>query len=77
MESNLYFHIKISSSVTVYPIWYKAYPHLGAVSAGSVEPDGIGGHLVTPLGFSETDRTCTPKQEEVPILLVLAQRTLN
>lgn len=46
-------HIKIFFRYRFHLSYTKLNPHLGAVSAGSVEPDGIGGHLITPLGFSE------------------------
>ena len=49
-------------------LYKKGYPHHNAVSEVFTEPVCTGGHLVASLGFSAKHRTCTPKQEKVPVL---------
>jgi len=46
------------------------------VSADFFEPVCTGGHLVAPLGFSVDYRTCTPKQEKVPVWVRVGSKKL-
>ena len=57
-------------------LYYQGYPRHNAVSADFLEPVCTGGHLVAPLGFSVGDRTCTPKQEKVPVWVRVGSKKL-
>ena len=57
-------------------LYCQGYPRHNAVSADFLEPVCTGGHLVASLGFSVGDRTCTPKQEKVPVWVRVGSKKL-